>query len=131
MLVNTPRLGAALASYFGTNTSHPTSPLHTTVLQRGHGFVTVGESVEQVVDYAYFAASNARVQTKAMLLAGALNGGGGDGCGGNVGVKYLSEQERRDTRNMNSWIAFKPWGSWVREVERSGMYENVLGTPPV
>jgi hypothetical protein len=46
MLVNSPRLGAALASTLGTNITQPTSPMHTTVLQRGHGFVTVGTSVE-------------------------------------------------------------------------------------
>jgi ribulose-5-phosphate 4-epimerase/fuculose-1-phosphate aldolase len=120
MLVNNPRLGAALAETFGINTTQPTSPLHTTVLQRGHGFVVVAENIEQAVDYAYYASSNARVQTKALLLAGAT---GGD-------VKYLTEQERKDTRNMNAWIAFKPWQQWVREVERSGMYENELGTPP-
>ncbi|KAF1353012.1 hypothetical protein EJ07DRAFT_182933 [Lizonia empirigonia] len=61
MLVNTPVLGDALAATFGVNTTQPTSPLHTTVLQRGHGFVTVGANIEQVTDYAYYAASNARV----------------------------------------------------------------------
>lgn len=121
MLVNSPRLGASLAQCFGTNSTQPTSPLHTTVLQRGHGFVVAAENVEQAVDFAYYASSNARVQTKALLLTGA---GGGN-------VKYLSQQERKDTANMNKWIAFKPWQQWVWEVERSGMYENELGTPPV
>jgi hypothetical protein len=32
---------------------------------------------------------------------------------------------------MNRWIVFKPWAQWVREVERSGMFVNELGTPPV
>lgn len=120
MLINTSRLGAALAQTLGTNVIQPTSPLHTTLLQRGHGFVTVATSVEQAVDYAYYASSNARVQTKALLLTSVVGGG----------VKYLSEQEKRDTSNMNSWIAFKPWKQWVREVERSGMYVNELGSPP-
>jgi len=120
MLINTVPLGAALASIFGINATQPTSPLHTTILQRGHGFVTVGTSIEQAVDYAYYATSNARVQTKALLLMGAVGGG----------VKYLTEQERRDCKNMDSWIAFKPWGQWVREVERSSVYDNELGKPP-
>jgi len=47
------------------------------------------------------------------------------------GVQYLSERERRDTRNMNAWIVFKPWRQWVWEVERSGGYVNELGTPPL
>ncbi|KAF2648656.1 hypothetical protein K491DRAFT_612366 [Lophiostoma macrostomum CBS 122681] len=122
MLVNTPYLGSELAKLFEVNGTQPTSPLHTVVLQRGHGFVTVGASVEQVVDYAYYATSNARVQTTALLLNGAAGGGGK--------VKYLTAQERRDCRNMNAWIAFKPWGQWVWEVERSGIYENSLGSPP-
>jgi ribulose-5-phosphate 4-epimerase/fuculose-1-phosphate aldolase len=142
MLINNVRLGAALAATFGRNVSQPTAPACTTVLQRGHGFVTVGKSVEQVTDFAYYAASNARVQTKAILLNGALNGNGGvnggytaSGGGGNGnetgGVKYLTQQEKKDTANMNAWIVFKPWGQWVREVERSGRYVNDLGTPPL
>jgi hypothetical protein len=104
----------------------PTSPAHTTVLQRGHGFVTTGTSVQQVTDFAYYTASNARVQTKALLLSNAANGGNG----GRGGVKYLSGEERMDTTNMNRWIVFKPWNQWVVEVERSGRFRNVLGTPP-
>ncbi|KAF3032042.1 hypothetical protein E8E11_000764 [Didymella keratinophila] len=110
MLVNTPRLGDALAATFGINTTQPTLPLHRTVLQRGHDFVTVGPSVEQVADFAYYTVSNARVQTSALLLNGAVGGGG---------VKYLSAQERKDTANVNAWIVFKPWAQWVKEVERS------------
>jgi ribulose-5-phosphate 4-epimerase/fuculose-1-phosphate aldolase len=121
MLVNTPRLGAALAATLGVNTTLPTSPLHRTVLQRGHGFVTVGTSIEQVTDYAYYTASNARVQSKALLINIASGGGG---------VKYLSAQERKDTANMNAWIVFKPWTQWVKQVERSGLFVNELGTPP-
>jgi len=129
MLINTPALGADLASYFGTNTTRPTSPLHPVVLQRGHGFAVAAESVEQVVDFAYYTASNARVQTKAILLANAMGGGGG-GNEGKEGVRYLSMQERKATNEMNRWIVFKPWKSWVREVERSGQYVNELGSPP-
>ncbi|KAJ4986169.1 hypothetical protein SVAN01_08322 [Stagonosporopsis vannaccii] len=121
MLVNSPRLGDSLAAAFGVNTTQPTLPLHRIVLQRGHGFVTVGTSIEQVTDYAYYTASNARVQTHALLLNNAVDGGG---------VQYLSAQERNDTANMNAWIVFKPWGQWVKEVERSGQFVNELGTPP-
>ena len=121
MLVNTPKLGDALATTFGINTTQPTLPLHRTILQRGHGFVTVGTSIEQVTDYAYYTASNARVQTNALLLNNAVGGSG---------VKYLSAQERNGTANMNEWIVFKPWGQWVKEVERSGQFVNELGTPP-
>ena len=83
--------------------------------------MTVGDGVEQVTDFAYYAASNARVQTKALLLAGAQ--------GGNV--RFLSGQERKSTSEMNRWIVFKPWRQWVLEVERSGKFVNELGTPPL
>jgi len=66
------------------------------VLTHRHGFVTVGDSVEQVTDFAYYAASNARVQTKALLLAGVQ--------GGNV--KFFSKEERKATSEMNRWIVF-------------------------
>ena len=124
MLVNTPRLGAALAAVLGTNTSQPGAPLYTTALQRGHGFITTGTSIEQVTELAYYATSNARVQTRAMGLS-ASAGMGIDG------VHYLSTEERRDSKNMNIWISYKPWKQWVIQSERSGMYVNELGTPPV
>ena len=95
------------------------------MLQRGHGFAVAAESIEQVVDFAYYTASNARVQTNAMLLASAMGVGGG-----NQGVRYLSTEERKATNEMNRWIVFKPWRSWVAEVERSGQYVNELGSPP-
>jgi len=88
--------------------------------------VTVGDGVEQVTDFAYYAVSNARVQTKAMLLAGSQ---GGRGNGG--GVKVLSKEERKATNEMNRWIVFKPWRQWVIEVERSRKFVNELGTPPL
>jgi ribulose-5-phosphate 4-epimerase/fuculose-1-phosphate aldolase len=122
MLVNNPRLGGELAQMFGVNETKREAPLHTTVLQRGHGFVTTGTNVEQVTDFAYYAASNARVQSKALLLANVSGGGK---------IKYLSEQEKKATNEMNRWILFKPWAQWVREVERSGKFVNELGTPPL
>jgi ribulose-5-phosphate 4-epimerase/fuculose-1-phosphate aldolase len=123
LLINTPAFGAALASTFGTNSTDPNLPLHTTILQRGHGFVIAGTTVQQAVDYAYYVCSNARVQTRAVLLGGALG----------KGVQYLSDRERNDCKGMNDWIAFKPWRQWVWEVDptRNSMYENEEGRPPV
>ncbi|EOA90013.1 uncharacterized protein SETTUDRAFT_158652 [Exserohilum turcica Et28A] len=127
LLVDTVRLGSKLAERFGRNESRWQSPKHSTVLQRGHGFVTVATSVQQVTDWAYYVASNARVQWKAVVLAGAQQQS--HGCG--HGVQYLSQRERLDTAEMNRWIVFKPWRQWVIEVERSGRYINELGTPPL
>ncbi|KAK7183138.1 hypothetical protein DPSP01_013696 [Paraphaeosphaeria sporulosa] len=124
MLVNTPRLGAALAAVLGTNTSRPTSPLYTTALQRGHGFITTGSSIEQVTEFAYYATSSARVQTRAISL---LSSSGM----GSQNPQYLSVDERKDSKDMNIWIRYKPWRQWVYQSERSGMYRNGLGSPPV
>jgi ribulose-5-phosphate 4-epimerase/fuculose-1-phosphate aldolase len=123
MLVNSPRLGAALAEVLGVNETQPTSPLHTVALQRGHGFITVATSIEQATDYAYYAQSNAKVQTNALLMNAAAAQYGSL-------VQYLSAAERKDCKNMNAWIAFKPWKQWVREVERDPTYTNTLGSPP-
>lgn len=117
MLISTPLLGALLASALGTNASRPTSPQHRAVLQRGHGFVVVAGGIEEAVDYAYYAASNARVLTTAVLLARAVGGE----------VRRLSAGEMRGAADMDAWIAFKPWRQWVWEVERSGVYVNELG----
>jgi len=59
LLVGNPALGAALAKVLGDKT---------VVLMRGHGSVTVGSSVPQVVFRAYYTEMNARLQAEAIKL---------------------------------------------------------------
>src|SRR5262249_30284273 len=59
LLVSNPAIGAALANVLGANV---------VVLMRGHGSVTVGSSIPQVVFRAYYAEMNARLQSEAIRL---------------------------------------------------------------
>ena|SRR6266480_1971544 len=136
LLVRTQPLGAALAAMFSANpnevntSSVSSSPDHTLVLQRGHGFTTLGPSIELAVFRAIYAQTNAQVQTGATALA-SLAGRAGQPDGGGK-VKYLSERERVDTQLSIEPTSNRPWQLWVREVETypGGLYVNVLGTPP-
>jgi HCOMODA/2-hydroxy-3-carboxy-muconic semialdehyde decarboxylase len=61
LLVKTPYLGAALARTLG---AHPAA------LMRGHGCVTVGETIARAVGRSVYLEINARMQMQAMQLAG-------------------------------------------------------------
>lgn len=128
MLVSTNPLGAALASLFA-NSSSSNAPTNTLVVMRGHGFATIGANLTESTFRAYFAASNGRVQRKALTLA-ALAAKDGE-LGHTDGVRYLDMREQADTSVMNDWSSSKPWAMWVREVEVNPLYVNTLGTPPV
>ena len=108
MLVRNQHLGDALAGYFATGNN--------VTLMRGHGFTAVGESIEMTVFRAIYTAKNAGIQSVALSMMGG---------GGNGEIKYLNEQEARDSTAMGIWSVSRPWELWVREVERSGLYENL------
>jgi HCOMODA/2-hydroxy-3-carboxy-muconic semialdehyde decarboxylase len=61
LLVKTPYLGQALARTIG---KHPAA------LMRGHGSVTVGETVARAVGRSIYLEMNARMQVQAMTIAG-------------------------------------------------------------
>ncbi|KAF2097486.1 hypothetical protein NA57DRAFT_67003 [Rhizodiscina lignyota] len=125
MLVNNNFLGAALASYFttpATNNTKSTSPDHTFVLMRGHGFTTLDVDIETAIYRAVYAQSNANVQSQAI----ALTQSGGIFHGG---VKYLSSRERVDSGTFNQASAGKPWPYWVKQTEANPLYKNELGSP--
>ena len=63
MLVNTPRLGASLATALGDKT---------VALLRGHGAVIVGPTIGETVARGVILDVNARVQTAAIALGGTL-----------------------------------------------------------
>lgn len=136
LLIRTQPLGAALAAMFSVNpkevniSSVSNSPNHTLVLQRGHGFTTLGPTVELAVFRAIYAQTNAVVQAGAIALASLADRVGQPGGWGEV--KYLSARERVDTHLSIEPTSGRPWQLWVREVETypGGLYVNVLGTPP-
>lgn len=158
LLVTNEHLGAGLANGFNPSTmttkatnlvrnfitSGNTAPVdyppHPTVLMRGHGFTCIGETVEQAVYRAIFTATNARVQTTALLMQGTYNiglvgerFGGGEketGPAKHEDIKYLSDRECKDAWAANQGHAERPWKLWCAEVEDSSLYHNELGPPP-
>ena len=72
----------------------------TVVLMRGHGSVTVGTSIPQVVFRAYYAEMNARLQSQAIQLGA---------------VTYLSAEEAAASAKTNDALVMRPWELWKRK----------------
>ena len=121
-LVNSHDLGRALASTLADGSTSDTAPHrhglppHTTVLQRGHGFVTWGTSIEQVVYRAVYAQKNAEIQQQAEELASASSG--------IARCEYLGEAEWQDCAAMDDVCWVKSWPLWVAQVRSDPLYEN-------
>src|SRR5260221_10519834 len=91
LLVSTSEIGAALARTLAGNT---------VVLMRGHGSVTVGTSIPQVVFRAYYAEMNARLQAEAIKLGT---------------VTYLTREEAVASAKTNDALVARPWELWKRK----------------
>jgi HCOMODA/2-hydroxy-3-carboxy-muconic semialdehyde decarboxylase len=72
---------------------------------RGHGSVTVGKSIKQLVFRAIYTESNARLQTQALQL------GAGE-------VMYLTDAEAISASAMNDEHLDRPWQMWMRRAAR-------------
>jgi len=70
------------------------------VLMRGHGSVTIGSSVPQVVFRAYYAEMNARLQSEAIKLGA---------------VTYLTAEEAAASAKTNDALVMRPWELWKRK----------------
>jgi ribulose-5-phosphate 4-epimerase/fuculose-1-phosphate aldolase len=93
MLVRDPELGRYLAKSLGTSC---------VALMRGHGSVTVGGSIKEVVYRAVYAEINASVQTSAIGLGGE--------------VAYLSGEEARLATETSTQNYGRPWELWEQAV---------------
>jgi ribulose-5-phosphate 4-epimerase/fuculose-1-phosphate aldolase len=91
LLVRNPAIGAALAKVLGGKA---------VVLMRGHGSVTVGTSIPQVVFRAYYAEMNARLQSDAIQLGA---------------VTYLTPEEAAASAKTNDALVMRPWELWKRK----------------
>ena len=91
LLVRNAGLGVALAKALSDKT---------VVLMRGHGSVTVGTSIPQVVFRAYYAEMNARLQSEAMRLGE---------------VTYLTAAEAAAAAKTNDGQVMRPWELWKRK----------------
>ena len=94
MLVKSAKLGKALAESLG---------VHDFALMRGHGSVTVADSITLVVARSIWAEMNAKLQTEAMRLAQMT---------GDNSVNYLTPGEARGSMTINATVVDRPWDLW-------------------
>lgn len=124
LLVRNSHLGAALASKFAAHvesTAMPNStPDHTVVLMRRHGYTTHGRDIETAVYRAIYTKVNAGVQTNAMLLRSSMP----SGVEPNFELDSLSDEMCSGCLKMNEGTQDKPWRLWAAEVEKSSLYIN-------
>lgn len=122
MLVRDSRLGGALASKFA-DSPETTSPDHSVVLMRRHGYTTHGKDIETAVYRAIYTKVNAGVQTNAMMLRSAL-----PSFAPTVQAKFdfepLTDDMCKGCLKMNEGTQDKPWKLWAADVEKSPLYSN-------
>jgi HCOMODA/2-hydroxy-3-carboxy-muconic semialdehyde decarboxylase len=94
MLIRSQAMGEALAQSLGAAA---------VALMRGHGSVTVGASLKQVVYRAIYAEVNARLQSEAMRL-GKIN--------------FLTSGEAAAAAAMNDEHVDRPWQLWKMAAKR-------------
>lgn len=94
LLVSSQALGEALATVLGAAN---------VALMRGHGSVTVGNSIKQAVFRGIYTESNARLQAEASRL--------GD-------ITFLTDAEAKATSDMNDKHLDRPWEMWKRNAQQ-------------
>ncbi|KAK3358295.1 class II aldolase and Adducin domain-containing protein [Lasiosphaeria ovina] len=114
MLVRNEHLGSALARFFDDGNS--------VTLMCGHGFTTVGDSIQQAVLQAVYTQKNAAIQTAALTI-GAPSASMAPRAALSS-IQYLTKEEAQATADMTKWSSGRPWKLWTREVEASGLYVN-------
>jgi ribulose-5-phosphate 4-epimerase/fuculose-1-phosphate aldolase len=95
MLIRSQALGVALANTLGQQT---------VALLRGHGNVVVGVGIKQVVFRAIYTEGNARLQAESMRLGEPV---------------YLSEDEARNSAEVNYTQVDRPWDLWKRKAQKA------------
>ena len=93
LLVSSQALGEALAKVLGPSN---------VALMRGHGSVTVGNSIKQAVFRGVYTESNARLQAEASRLGE---------------ITFLTEAEAKATSDMNNKHLDRPWEMWKRNAQ--------------
>lgn len=132
MLVNSIKLGAALASNFvESSQADPTirggngrAPAYNVVLMQNHGFTTHGTSIQQAVYRAVYTHMNAGVQSTAIILRNAHVSNSGREDGAEAKLRYLNPAQVIGCQDMNDRTQERPWGLWEREVAASPLYIN-------
>lgn len=120
MLVNSNELGQSLASMLSARTSSG-KPDYAVVLQRGHGFTTWGESIQEAVCRAVYTQENAKIQ-----MGPSLSNNASQANHLQPSLTPLSDQEIADCAKMNQASAFKAWAYWSRLINANPMYQNSI-----
>ncbi|KAL8649863.1 MAG: hypothetical protein Q9226_005397, partial [Calogaya cf. arnoldii] len=94
-------------------------PDHNVVLQRGHGFTTIGTSIPLAVFRAVYTHWNAEVQASAVTI--------NDAAGQNRGVRYIAGKELADTLYLDDQAYPREWRLWAAQVGLNSLYRNDLG----
>jgi ribulose-5-phosphate 4-epimerase/fuculose-1-phosphate aldolase len=122
MLVSNTIFGAELATKFSrhqaSSSQENTSPDHSVVLMKKHGFTALGTNIPATVFRALYTQTNATIQMNAKLMQNAMNSKDLDG------LDSLSGKQARDCQEMNEGTQERPWGLWTREVEACPLYVN-------
>lgn len=91
LLISSQALGESLATTLGKAN---------VALMRGHGSVTVGTSIKQVVYRGIYTESNARLQSEASRFGE---------------ITFLTDAEAQATSEMNDQHLDRPWEMWKRD----------------
>lgn len=124
LLVNTRYLGDRLAEMLRKSPEKDLQmvdgwsdlPEQKAVFQRGHGYTTWAESIQDAVWRAIHIRRDADIQTSAMTQRDSTD----------LEVIYLSEREARDCERTINRADRKQWLSWQAQAERCGIYRNEL-----
>ncbi|KAK4507593.1 hypothetical protein PRZ48_001328 [Zasmidium cellare] len=125
LLVNSNELGDRLAKTLARSNKNDGAALpdYTVILQRGRGFCTWGETIEEAVYRAVYTQQNAKIQMSATDFSVVASG--------ELKIQFLDAQEIKDCAAMEKVSAMKSWRYWSRIVESNSMYRNDLRSIPV
>jgi ribulose-5-phosphate 4-epimerase/fuculose-1-phosphate aldolase len=112
LLVNDYRLGESLAA--AADKPSGQYPYHKVVLQRGHGFVALGDSIEEAVYNAIYTVENARVQAQAEQRSNVHS---------HQPIQFLSPAEIEACAPMDRACITKVWPLWMAEIKQNPLWQ--------
>ncbi|KAJ9610659.1 hypothetical protein H2200_005436 [Cladophialophora chaetospira] len=112
LLVNDYGLGESLAA--AADKPSGQYPYHKVVLQRGHGFVALGDSIEEAVYNAIYTVKNARIQAQAEQRA-ILHP--------DQPIHFLSSAEIEACAPMDKDCIMKVWPLWMAEIKKNPLWQ--------
>ncbi|KAL2133671.1 hypothetical protein VTI74DRAFT_1949 [Chaetomium olivicolor] len=98
-------------------------PRHNLVLMRSHGFTAVATDIKVITFEGIYAVTNAKIESKALLIQHAFKGNAAQGANG---IAYLTQRQIQNSWETEIQTVEKPWALWVREVHVDPLYVNEL-----